>query len=88
MSKLQSRRVPTVSEGRLNEASSNSAVSYKKEDQQANAFIRRLEPTQPLTLRLPLNLHQKLREIAFKTEDKITRIVIKAVEEHIKTLEK
>ncbi|WP_353278073.1 hypothetical protein [Wolbachia endosymbiont (group A) of Agelastica alni] len=80
---MSNRRVPTVSEGRLNEASSNSAVSYKKEDQQANAFIRRLEPTQPLTLRLPLSLHQKLREMAFKTEDKITHIILKAIKKHL-----
>lgn len=47
-----------------------------------------MEQTHRLTVRLPTSLYKKLRETAFKTEDKMTPIIIKAVEEYIKTLEK
>lgn len=89
MSKSQrkSRRIPTVSEDRITESADNTAIGTTKEEQRAHAFIKGREPTQPLTLRLPISLHQKLREVAFKSEDKITHIILRAVREHVKTLE-
>ncbi|MDR3131595.1 MAG: hypothetical protein LBU02_00635 [Rickettsiales bacterium] len=84
----KSRRVPVISKDKLDEMPSNSAVGYEREDQWANAFIKKMEQTHQLTVRLPLNLYQKLREAAFRTEDKMTPIIIKAVEEYIKALEK
>ncbi|WP_395463593.1 hypothetical protein [Wolbachia endosymbiont of Cantharis cryptica] len=87
MSTKERRKKPTFLEGEFNEIPSDSAVSYTNEDQKS--FIKEMKASRRLiTLKIPLSLYQKLRETAFKTEDKITRIMIKAAEEYIKALEK
>ncbi|WP_264735865.1 hypothetical protein [Wolbachia endosymbiont (group A) of Rhinocyllus conicus] len=81
------RKKPTFPEGEFNEIPSDSAVSYTNEDQKS--FVKEMEePRRLITAKIPLSLYKKLRETAFKTEDKITRIIIKAAEEYIKALEK
>lgn len=86
---MSNRRVPIAQVGnRLSEISNSAAISstlsYRKESQRERAFIKERKPTHSLLLKLPLDLHQKLREIAFKTEDKITPIIIRAIEEYIR----
>lgn len=84
---MSNRRVPIAQGGnRLSEISNSasSTLSYRKEFQRERAFIKERKPTHSLLLKLPLDLHQKLREVAFKTEDKITPIIIKAIEEYIR----
>lgn len=84
---MSNRRVPIAQGGnRLSEISNSasSTLSYRKESQRERAFIKERKPTHSLLLKLPLDLHQKLREIAFKTEDKITPLIIRAIEEYIR----
>ena len=87
-SQNRSKRIPTVSENRLDSNQSVSAIGYSKEEQQAQSFIKGKEPVQPLTLRLPISIYSKLREIAFKQEEKITHVIIRSIKEHIKKIEK
>ncbi|MDX5462297.1 MAG: hypothetical protein O7157_01865 [Wolbachia endosymbiont of Tetragnatha montana] len=83
MSELQTkkrRKKPTFPEGEFNEIP---AVSYTNKEQKI--FVKETKPSLRLiTVKMPLSLYHELRETAFKTEDKITRIVIKAIEEYIR----
>lgn len=73
--------IPIVSEHRSNR------ISYKKEDQQRHAFVKEREPKQLITVKIPLSLYRELKEIAFKTDDKMTPIIIRAIQEYIKNCE-
>ncbi len=84
---MSSKIVPTL-EGQLYKTSGNAAVGSSKKDQQRDDYRKGRESTTSLRLRLPTSLYQELREIAFKTEDKMTPIIIRALENHIKALKK
>lgn len=84
---MSSKIVPTL-EGQLYKISDNTTVGSSKKDQQRDDYRKGRESTTSLRLRLPTSLYQELREIAFKTEDKMTPIIIRAIEKHIKAFKK
>lgn len=84
---MSSKMFPDL-ESKLYKTSGNAAVGASKKDQQRNDYRKGRESTTSLRLRLPTSLYQQLREIAFKTEDKMTPIIIRALESHIKSLKK
>lgn len=84
---MSSKVFPTL-EGKLYTTSGNAAVSASKKDQQRNDYRKGRETTTSLRLRLPTSLYRELKEIAFKTDDKMTPIIIRAIEDHIKALKK
>ena len=79
------RKIPTVSEDRLDKSPCDTSIGNTKEDKIANVFIKGKVPLQPLTLRLPLPLYEVLREIAFKENSKMTHIILQSIEEHLKS---
>lgn len=72
-------------ENKLYKASGNAAVGTSKKDQQRHAFMKEREPKQLITVKIPRSLYRELKEIAFKTDDKMTPIIIRLIEEHIRT---
>lgn len=85
MHELRSRRVPTAQGGnRLSETSnSTDGVSYRKEAQLERAFIKERRPTHSLLLKLPTDLHENLRKIAFETKTSSTAIIVKAIRKYL-----
>ncbi|WP_250296699.1 ribbon-helix-helix domain-containing protein [Wolbachia endosymbiont of Oedothorax gibbosus] len=80
---MSNKRIPKVSESRLDETPSNSAVGCTRDDQWANAFIKKMEQMHRLTVRLPLDLHQELRKIAFETKTSSTAIIVEAIRRYL-----
>lgn len=76
-------RIPSISPDRLDLSPIDASVGSKKEDKLAYDFLKGKESVQPFTIRIPVNLYQKLREIAFKKDEKINKIVIKLIESYI-----
>ncbi len=79
------RKIPTVSEERLDKSPCDTSIGDTKEDKRASAFIKGKIPLQPLTLRLPLPLYEVLRKIAFKENSKMTHIILKSIKEHLES---
>ena len=84
MAKRKSKRVPSISKDRADTASASTTVGNTKEERRAHAFIKDKELTQAITLRLPVKLHSKLKKLAFKTDTKITPIIIQAIKEYLR----
>lgn len=84
MAKRKGKRVPSISKDRADTTSSSKTVGNTKEDRRAHAFIKDKEPTQAITLRLPVKLHRKLRQVAFKAETKMTPIILQAIKEYLR----
>lgn len=78
------RGIPTVSKDRMDTSPIDSSVGTNKVERTAHSFIKGKEPIQALSLRLPVSLYKELREVAYKTEDKINQIIVRAVREHLK----
>lgn len=81
-------RIPTISQDRIDETPISTAYGNSNEDIRAKSFIQGKEPVHALTLRLPVSMHKKLKEIAYKKDLKITKIILDATLSHIKKIEK
>ncbi len=82
------RRIPTISQDRIDDSPISTSYGNKNEDIRAKSFIQGKEPVHALTLRLPVSMHRKLKEIAYKKDLKITKIILDATSAHIKKIEK
>jgi hypothetical protein len=80
------KRIPQISSERLDTTLPNVSTGNSKEELLAHAFIKGKEPIQSMTLRLPLGLYKNLREIAFKTDDKISRLILSAIKKYLAEL--
>ena len=83
MDKKRSTKIPAISPDRIDETSGNVFVENSKAEKKAHAFVKGKEAIQPFTIRMPRNLYQEIREIAFKKDAKINHIVIQLLREYI-----
>jgi hypothetical protein len=84
MKDIKRKKIPQISLDRLDSTNPNHVVGTNKEEKTAYAFMKGKEQVQPLTLRLPLEVYQDLREYAFKNRIKINQLVVKLVKEHLR----
>jgi hypothetical protein len=80
---MTKHKIPTISLDRIDDSPGNTATGSAKEERQAKALIKGLEMTQAITFRLPSSLYQELREFAFTRHDKLNKIVVRALREHL-----
>lgn len=82
MNEYKKNRIPIVSTERLN-SSIDTSIGVTKEERLAYAFVKGKEATQPFTIRIPIDVHKKLRKIAFDQNEKINQIVVNLIKEYI-----
>ena len=80
----KSRKIPSVSPDRVDQSPVNTSVGTSKEDQTAHAFVKGKELVQSFTTRLPMDVYNELRELAFKEKIKINHIILKLVRDYVR----
>lgn len=79
----KSKRVPSIPETRLDTTAANHTKKYTKSDVQAYAFIEDRESIHSMTLRLPINIYKKIKEDAYKSDQKISHLIIDAIKNYL-----
>ena len=80
----KNNKIPSISADRLDSDNiPNTTPNFTKEEQNINAFLKGKEAVQAITLRLPSNMYQQLRQVAFQKEIKINTIIVKLVSEYL-----
>ena len=80
-------RIPTITEDRIDLTLPLVERPITAEDIRINNLLKGKESTQVLTTRIPKNLYKIFREIAFKKNIKMNKIVVGLIEEYINNTE-
>ena len=81
----KNKKIPSISIDRKDNSKPDTSIGSTKEDQLAHAFVKGREPIQRMTIRIPLDMHNDLCDIAFKKgRVKINHIVLNLIKEYIK----
>lgn len=79
-------KIPTITPERLDYSPVDTTIGNTKEEKHAHAFVKGREPTISLSTRLPVSLHEQLRELSFKSKDTLNQIIVRAIREHLKKI--
>jgi predicted DNA-binding protein len=77
------RRIPTISNDRIDISVSTPQIATSKEERHAHSFMKGREPIQITSLRLPESRWEKLKLLSFGTGESLNNLILKAIELYI-----